>query len=185
MEKNANSLVQTESILVHLSAIPAHVWAIGFCLLLAVLGAIHPLVCLCAILAILAARHHIKRVEIEKEARARAASYANLIGPIVVGSETPEENVYDVHEKAEAWREKLRLSGNPYWKIIPIVEFPYQPLLYATGQLSAGFSIYRQEVAEKQYLENLDWYNKKCPAEIKTLFASAVLPQPTQTPEAQ
>ena len=185
MEKDANTLLQSESILLHISEIPAHVWGIGFCLLLALIGAIHPLVCLIAILAILAARHHIKRSEIEKEARARAASYANLIGPIIVGSETPEENVFDVSLKAEAWREKLRLSGNPYWKIIPIVEFPYQPLLYATGQLSAGFSIYRQEVAEKQYLENLEWYNKKCPSEIKALFASAVLPQPTQTPEAQ
>jgi hypothetical protein len=105
-----------------------------------------------------------------------------MIGPIVVGSDNPEENVYLVQEKAKAWREKLKLSGNPYADKIPILEYPYSPMIYSVGQLSAGWSIYCKELAERQHRANMDWYEGKCPTELKALFASAVLP-PIKQPE--
>ena len=126
-------------------------------------------------------RHQEKAAEL-REAKSRAAAYANMIGPIVVGSDNPEENVYLVQEKAKAWRDKLRLSGNPYADKIPIIEYPYSPMIYSVGQLSAGWSIYCKELAERQHRANLEWYEGKCPNELKALFASAVLP-PVKQPE--
>lgn len=113
-----------------------------------------------------------------KEAKARAAAYANMIGPLVVGSDNPEENVFVVAEKAKEWREKLKLSGNQYADLLPIIQYPFSPMLYQTGQLSAGWNIYLKELAERQHMANLEWYEGKCPAHLKGLFASTVLPAP-------
>lgn len=113
-----------------------------------------------------------------QEAKARAAAWANLIGPVVVGSAHPGETVYDVAERAQFIREQLQLSGNPYFEKIPVIEFPYQPILTAHGQLPAAWSIYQKQIGERQHAENLTWYEKGCPVELKGLFANAVLPAP-------
>lgn len=158
--------------------------AIAFGILagLAAFGIVKPIVAMCLFVCVwVFVRHQEKEAEL-KEARSRAAAYANMIGPIVVGSDNPEENVYLVAEKAKAWREKLQLSGNPYADKLPIIEYPYSPMIYSVGQLSAGWSIYCKELAERQHRANLEWYEGKCPQELKALFASAVLP-PIKQPE--
>lgn len=164
-----------------IAELPGIFWVIGVLLLLSLVGALKPGIAALLAVAALIANHHIKQADKLREAKARAASYANMIGPIVVGSDNPEENVYDVQEKAKAWRERLELSGNPYAKQLPIIEFPYSPMLYGTGQLSAGWSLYQKQLAETQHMENLKWYEGKCPNELKALFASAVLPSPQNT----
>jgi hypothetical protein len=156
--------------------------AFGILAGLAAFGLLKPIMAMCLFVGVyLFVRHQEKEAEL-KEARSRAAAYANMIGPIVVGSDNPEENVYLVQEKAKAWREKLKLSGNPYADKIPIIEYPYSPMIYSVGQLSAGWSIYCKELAERQHRANIEWYEGKCPSELKALFASAVLP-PVKTNE--
>ena len=113
-----------------------------------------------------------------EQLRAQAAAWANLIGPVVIGSAHPGESAADVAERASYFRQQLRLSGNPYADKLPIIEMPYTPILTAHGQLTAGWSIYQKSVGERQHLENLAWYERGCPNELKPLFANAVLPQP-------
>lgn len=113
-----------------------------------------------------------------EQLRAQAAAWANLIGPVVIGSAHPGESAADVAERASYFRQQLRLSGNPYADKLPIIEMPYTPILTAHGQLTAGWSIYQKSVGERQHVENLSWYERGCPNELKPLFANAVLPQP-------
>ncbi len=182
MEKSEKSALQINSNDFKLLAeVPLILWVVFALLLLTLVGALKPGIAALLAIAALIANHHIKQADKLREAKARAASYANMIGPIVIGSDNPEENVYDVQEKAKAWRERLELSGNPYAKQLPIIEFPYSPMLYGTGQLSAGWSLYQKQLAETQHMENLKWHEGKCPNELKALFASAVLPSPQNT----
>lgn len=115
-----------------------------------------------------------------EEAKARAASFANCIGPIVVGSMHPGETIEDIDARAAFWKEQLALSGNPYADKIPVIVYPYMPILVQHGQLPAGWSIYCKMLGEQQHLENIKWHEGKCPQELKGLFASAVLPAPKQ-----
>lgn len=115
-----------------------------------------------------------------EEAKARAASFANCIGPIVVGSMHPGETIEDIDARAAFWREQLALSGNPYADKIPVIVYPYMPILVQHGQLPAGWSIYCKMLGEQQHLENIKWHEGRCPQELKGLFASAVLPAPKQ-----
>lgn len=159
-----------------LAEIPLFIAFIGICLGLVLLNVIPAWLGVVGSFGAILYHNYAAKQEALKEAKSRAASYANMIGPIVVGSDNPEENVFDVAEKAKAWRENLKLSGNPYADLLPIIEYPYSPMLYQVGQLSAGWSIYQKQLAETQHMENLKWYEGKCPAPLKGLFASAVLP---------
>ncbi len=123
---------------------------------------------------------NIKAQQALKEAKARAATYANCIGPVVVSSIHPNETVDQLQARADEWRQQLRLSGNPYADIIPIICYPYNVVLSEYGQLSAGWSTYQREVGQTQHMENIKWYEGKCPSNLKGLFASAVLPAPKQ-----
>lgn len=120
----------------------------------------------------------IERRQALKEAKARAASYTNCIGPVVVSSIHPLETVEEVQDRADDWKMQLSLSGNPYADKIPVIAMPYNVMLTEHGQLTAGWSIYQRQVGERQHIENIKWYEGKCPAELKGLFASAVLPAP-------
>lgn len=165
-----------------LATVPLYIWVIFALVGLTLFKVVPVWLGVTGALAALLANYHIQQADKLREAKSRAASYANMIGPIVVGSDNPEENVYDVQGKAKAWREKLRLSGNPYADILPIIEYPYSPLLYENEQLSTGWSIYQKQIASRQHMENIKWYEGKCPAQLKALFASAVLPSPNTPP---
>ena len=125
----------------------------------------------------------MRREQELKEAKARAATYANCIGPIIVASIHPNETAFEVAKRAQEWRESLRLSGNEYAEIIPIIELPYSPMLTEYGHFTAGWSTYQREVGQRTQDENIKWYTGRCPRELKELFASAVLP-PVQQPSA-
>lgn len=169
-----------ESIFASLAKAPPIVWVVLGLLLMNLFGAMPFWGVIVGVVFSGLLFNRMQREQEIAKAKAAAASFANCIGPIVVGSQHPGETVVDVHSRAEFWREQLRLSGNPYAEIIPIIEYPYTPLLLDYGQLPAGWSIYSRLVGEKQHMADLEWYNGKCPQALKSLFASAVLPAPKQ-----
>jgi hypothetical protein len=113
-------------------------------------------------------RQHAERV-------ARATSYANVSGPVIIASIGPNESVDSVMARAEDWREQLRLNSNPYAEIIPIIPLPYRPMVYDERQLTLGWNIYQREVAKQQYLADTEWVKGLCPDKLKPLFLSQVL----------
>ncbi len=117
-----------------------------------------------------------------REAAARAAAYANICGPVVIPSMHPGETVTEVQIRADEFKEQMRIGGNPYWLQVPVIPMPYQPMLYGVGQLTAAWNIYLREVGERQHVENLKWA-EHCPAQLKPIFLSQVMPQPAQTTE--
>ena len=113
-------------------------------------------------------------------AKARAAAYSMCCGPIMVMSCTPEEGPAEISARAEKWRENLKLSGNPYWNVLPIVEFPYSPVLYESGQLSASWNMYLAQADARRHVENIKWLEGKCPQALKSIFAMQVMPAPKE-----
>jgi hypothetical protein len=116
----------------------------------------------------------------KEQAKGRASSYVNCNGPVLIYSTSPDEGLRPLNKRAEAWRQKLIESGNPYAHIIPIVIYEYKPILTQVGSLTMSWSMFQVSVGQKQYEENLSWYNGKCPDVLKAQFASEVLPAPKQ-----
>lgn len=114
-----------------------------------------------------------------REAEARAMSFAYITGPVLVASNHPAEPVNEVTARAAEFREQLRLSGNAYAEQIPIVCFPYQPMIYGVGQLTSAWNIYQREASEHLHAKNLQWANE-CPEPLKPIFLTQVMPQPPQ-----
>jgi len=117
-----------------------------------------------------------------REASARAASYANICGPVIIASTHPGETVEEVAARANAFREQMRIGGNPYWLQIPVEAYPYNPMIYGVGQLTAAWNIYQRMAGERQHQANLEW-SEKCPAQLKAIFLSQVMPQPAAQTE--
>lgn len=115
-----------------------------------------------------------------REAAARLAGYVNICAPQIISSHAPKESVSELMQRAEQFREDLRLSGNPYWSEIPVIPYPYEPMLFGVGQLTAAWDIYKRMVGERQHIENLAWV-EKCPTQLRPLFLSQVMPQPATT----
>jgi hypothetical protein len=112
-------------------------------------------------------RQHAERV-------ARATSYANVSGPVIIASIDPNEPPAEVERRAEEFREQLRLSGNPYADQIKVEAMPYSPMIYDGRQLTMGWNIYQATVAKMQHKKNTDWA-EACPDQLKPLFLSQVL----------
>lgn len=127
----------------------------------------------------LLAWNYAEKKRLFREAQARANSYANICGPVLVASLSPTETVDEVQARAAEFREQLKLSGNPYSTRIPILAYPYQPMLYGPGQLTAAWNIYQRMAAERLHQENLRWA-EDCPVEIRGIFLSQVMPQPKE-----
>jgi len=180
-QKNEIKTVQpTPKALEYFVSMPPQIWVAGILLGLIAFGAINvPVGIGIGIAAFLFLRNLSERQALE-QAKARASAFANCIGPVMVCSTSPDEGVEAIRERALAWRESLKLSGNPYWNLIPIIEFPYSPMLFETAQLSAGWNIYLHLADSKRHTENMRWYEVKCPQDLKALFANAVLPAPKQ-----
>lgn len=115
-----------------------------------------------------------------REAAARVASWANICGAQVVQSYDPNEGPDVVSERAKQWRENLRISGNTYWQDIPIIEYPFQPMIFGLGELTYAWDIYQRMVGEKRHTENQKWVDGKCPKELRGAVLSQILPAPKQ-----
>lgn len=118
-----------------------------------------------------------ERVREQREEAARAWSYANMCGPVLIMSSHPNETVEEVHERAAKFRRQLELSGNHYHRQIPFVVYPYNPMLFGQGQLTMSWNVYQRMAGEQLHKENLIWADT-CPAELKPIFLSQVMPQP-------
>lgn len=119
-----------------------------------------------------------EKKRVERENAARLTALVNLCAPVVVSSISPTESVNDLMERVEQWKRDLRDSGNPYASIIPVVPYPYSPMMFGMGQLSWAWPIYQRMVGEEQHIQNLKWYDGACPAQLKAMFASQVMPAP-------
>jgi len=119
-----------------------------------------------------------ERKRIARENAARLSAVMNLCAPIVVPSLWITEDVNSVAERAAQMKQDLKDSGNPYADILPVIPFPYTPMLFQVGQLSMSWAIYQRLVGEQVYMENLKWYEGACPAQLKPIFASQVMPAP-------
>jgi len=126
-----------------------------------------------------------EKQRVAREAAARVGSCANISCPQVVFSMSPYEPPASVSARAAQWREDLRLSGNIYWKEIPIIEYPYDPMIYGVGQLTYAWDIYRRMVGEVQHNENMKWVEGKCPKELRGAVLSQIIGQPEQTQPSQ
>ena len=120
-----------------------------------------------------------ERTRLQREAAARAAAYANICGPVVIASMHPGETVAEVQQRAEDFREQMRIGGNPYAAQIPVIAYPFEPMLFGVGQLTAAWNLYQRLAGEKQHAENLTWA-ERCPPQLKTIFLSQVMPAPPQ-----
>jgi len=178
-QNSAKEAVQpTPKAVEYITTVPPIVWICVVLLGLMACGALPVSVgvflCVAAILFV----RHLDSQRVLEEKKARAAAFVNCIGPVMVCSGSPDEGIESIRKRAEAWRESLKMSGNPYWDKIPIIEYPYSPMLFETSQLSAGWNIYLHLADAKRHTENIKWYESKCPNDLKGLFASAVLPAP-------
>lgn len=122
--------------------------------------------------------NHKEKERIARENTARLTGLVNLCAPVVVPSMSITEDVQTLMERVEQWRRDIADSGNPYASIIPVIPYPYQPMMFGPGQLSWAWPIYQRMVGEQQHIQNLKWYEGDCPAQLKTIFASQVMPAP-------
>lgn len=120
-----------------------------------------------------------EKKRVARENAARLSAVMNLCAPVVVPSMWITEDVNSVGQRAAQMRQDLKDSGNPYADIIPVIAYPYTPMLFQVGQLSMSWAIYQRMVGEQIHMENLKWYEgKECPAQLKAIFASQVMPAP-------
>lgn len=115
-----------------------------------------------------------------REAAARVGACANVCCPQIVRSMTPYEGADVVAERAKKWRDDLEASGNWYWDKIPIIEYPFQPMIFEVGQISQAWDIYCRMAGEVQHTENIKWA-AKCPDELRAIILSQVLPVAQET----
>lgn len=159
---------------------PAKVFIAAALLLFGALALWKPVVLLFVIVAGVGgavAWHIAEKKRLLRESAARAAAYANICGPVVIASQHPAETVNEVRARAEEFREQMRISGNPYWLQIPVVAYPFEPMLFGVGQLTAAWNLYQRLAGEKQHAENLVWADR-CPVQLKAIFLSQVMPAP-------
>ena len=128
------------------------------------------------------ALNYAEKVRAQREAQARADAFATICGPVLIMSNSPVETVEDVQARADEFREQLRLSGNLYAEEIPIVVYPYSPMLFGVGQLTAAWCLYQRLSGEKLHAENILWA-ETCPTQLRPIFLSQVMPAPKEETE--
>lgn len=177
--QNQNKSVQEKpSLLQDLSKIPTNAYAVLIVVAFVAFGAIPIPIGLALLVIGYVIWNKWENEKAMREAKARAATYANIHGPVIVPSIHPNETVIEVEARCQEWREQIELSGNPYASKIPIIAFPYDPVLMDTGEFGGGWTVYEKRVSEKRHIENVRWHEGRCPAELKQWFASNVLPAP-------
>ena len=161
-----------------LAQIPPQAYGVAAVLGFTVFGIIPWYIAFAGIILGWAMLNSVERKHALELAKARASSFANCIGPVIISAISPLETLEEMQVRAQDWRQKLRESGNHYADLIPIITFPYTPALTAHGSLSMSWSMYTAHVGQQQYEENIRWHLGKCPSELKSRFAADVLPAP-------
>jgi len=159
-----------------LQEVPAWAWIV-----LAWLGwlAFHPVTALTAAGVGLVVWRVAEKYREGREYAARVGACANITGAQVIASVAPYESPYEVSKRAKQMREDLRAAGNRYAELIPIIEYPFQPMIFGVGELTHAWDIYRRMCGEKQYQANMEWA-EKCPPEIRGALLTQIIGQPEQ-----
>lgn len=123
--------------------------------------------------------NYADKIRLQREAQARADAFATICGPVLITSHDPLETVEDVQARAVEFREQLRLSGNHYAYVIPLVVYPYSPMLFGVGQLTAAWCLYQRLAGERLHEANLLWA-ETCPVQLRPIFLSQVMPAPKE-----
>lgn len=126
--------------------------------------------------------NYADKIRMQREAQARADAFATICGPVLISSNDPVETVEEVQARADEFREQLRLSGNYYAEDIPIVVYPYSPMLFGVGQLTAAWCLYQRLAGERLHEANLMWA-ENCPVQLRPIFLSQVMPAPKKEEE--
>lgn len=119
---------------------------------------------------------------IANEEAARAASYRNICCPQVICSEHPNESVLSVSQRAEAFRKELQASGNPYAAQIPVIAYPFSPMISADEMLLTAWDRYRRECGAVLHTRTMEWVEGDCPKQLRAIVLNQVIqrPQPVQ-----
>lgn len=111
-----------------------------------------------------------------REYTARHFAWASLSVPEIIRSTDLNESDESLNRRAAEFRAALKASGNPYWDEIPVIVFPYSPMIYKQGELTMSWPRYKREVAEREYMENMEWGEKiKDNKVLYDLFRSQVM----------
>lgn len=129
-----------------------------------------------AIMAITAALvvRHVNRLQAQRDATAARQTYEHISCPILITSDFPDDPT--VHQRAEAWRQKLRAAGNKYSEALPIVPYPFA--LGASDKVGSlgTWLTYRRNCLLKEAALISEW-ESKMQKENDPLFVGHILHQ--------
>lgn len=154
-------------------AIPAAIVLLAVVLLISKFPNLFFVLVFGGIVGMLALRYAEKKA-LYREAVARASAWKSFCAAEVVGSSHPNETPDEVEERAEYYRNQIRISGNPYASIIPVTTFIYRPMSYGVGGLAQSWPRYKRELGEAQFEANMKFLEHACPPHMKATFASQV-----------
>lgn len=120
---------------------------------------------------------------IANEAAARAASYRNICCPQVICSEHPNESVHSVSQRAEAFRKELQASGNLYAAQIPVIAYPFTPMISDDGTLFTAWDRYRRECGAFLHAKTMEWVDGDCPQQLRAIVLNQVIQRPQPVSE--
>jgi len=116
-----------------------------------------------------------------REKQAIVSAEANACAVQFIRSVNAQETVASVEARAIERRENLKIAGNPYWNVIPVVAYPYKALSFGVAQLAESFDTYEMRASAQHYRLNLEWAESpKCPPQLRALILSNVLPEVQQ-----
>lgn len=118
---------------------------------------------------------------IANEEAARAASYRHICCPQVICSEHPNESVLSVSQRAEAFRKELQASGNPYAAQIPVIAYPFSPMISDDEMLLTAWDRYRRECGAVLHSKTMEWVEGDCPQQLRAIVLSQVIQRPQTT----
>lgn len=117
---------------------------------------------------------HNARIQAARDALAARQTYEHIACPILVVSDFPDDPT--VNQRAQAWREKLRASGNKYAEALPVVPYPFA--LGASEQTGAlrTWTTYRRNCLLKEQEIIAEW-ETRIARENASLYNGHVLHQ--------
>jgi hypothetical protein len=147
--------------------------------LVLVIACMYPIPVICAALVGYFVWRFAEKTRLERENAARCAGMKYILGPHLVSSIDTMESAESVYARAKQFKQDMIDSGNPYAHLIPVIPYPYSPMMYGPAQFNGSWNRYIVEYGAAVYQANQDWI-AQCPAEILPTFLSQVIPAPTQ-----
>lgn len=111
-----------------------------------------------------------------EQLRAQAAAYITVRGPHVFASRFPDEPADEVEAAAQRFRDMVIASRHPYADVIvkQVYAMPFRPLLSDAGQLYQSWDEYVLSVAAFHHQKRVEWFERGCPATLKSAYAGVL-----------